>query len=238
MRTIAVFGAGPALGMSVARRFAREGFRVALIARDQTKLNRYGAELAAGGVDVEGFTADLTDRDQLRRAVTAVKERFGVIDVAEYSPGATEQHPLGTLDVEVDPLLSRLALPLLSPIALVRQVLPEMLERGEGALLFAQGIAAKYPISALSSAGIASAGLSNYLQTLHTEVAPRGVYVGTILIGGLIERSDAQRLYDAGGFDDVDVGELSRIDPDDLADHYWDMYTKRDRLEEVVGGPS
>jgi NAD(P)-dependent dehydrogenase (short-subunit alcohol dehydrogenase family) len=49
-KTIAVFGVGPGMGRSVARRFGREGFQVALVARNQTRLDAFTAELAAEGI--------------------------------------------------------------------------------------------------------------------------------------------------------------------------------------------
>ena len=52
-KTIAVFGAGPGMGRSVARRFGREGFQVALVARNQTRLDAYTGELAADGISAE-----------------------------------------------------------------------------------------------------------------------------------------------------------------------------------------
>src|SRR5580704_17592796 len=61
-KTIAVFGAGPGMGRSVARRFGREGFQVALVARNQTRLDAYTGELAADGITAAGFAGDLADR--------------------------------------------------------------------------------------------------------------------------------------------------------------------------------
>src|SRR5260370_3279820 len=64
-KTIAVFGAGPGMGRSVARRFGREGFQVALVARNQARLDAYTGELAADGITAAGFAGDLADPDAL-----------------------------------------------------------------------------------------------------------------------------------------------------------------------------
>ncbi len=50
MPTIAIVGAGPGLGLAIARTFGREGFSVALIARTQDKLDRLAADLGAEGI--------------------------------------------------------------------------------------------------------------------------------------------------------------------------------------------
>jgi hypothetical protein len=69
-------------------------------------------------------------------------------------------------------------------------------------------------------------------------LADKGVYAGTLTVGALIERSEVAQHFDSTPLSDsgVKVDTVDRVDPDDLAATYWDMYTKRDRVEEVVGG--
>jgi short-subunit dehydrogenase len=234
-RTLAVFGAGPALGLATARRFGAEGYRIALVARDPAKLDHLARDLAGRGVEAFTTTADLADPAAVRVASAAVTERFGPPDVLLYSPGDVSRLPVGALELDAEELLTWLPLNLLTPIALVRSVLPGMLARGSGALLFAQGASARVPMPALSSSGVAQAGLLNYLHALAAEVGPRGVYVGTLLIGALIERSAAAALWDGGRFADVEVGALPRVDPDELARRYWELVRDRPGVEELVG---
>ncbi|HEY3629269.1 MAG TPA: SDR family NAD(P)-dependent oxidoreductase [Jatrophihabitantaceae bacterium] len=227
MSTIAIFGAGPALGLSVARRFGREGFTVALVARDQGHLDALVAELADDGVDAAGFPADLTDRAATLDAASAIEARFGSIDVLEYSPAGESDLHKAPSEVDVatmGPLLDGFTL---TPVALATRVLPAMVERGSGGLLFALGAAAKHPNASLAPAGIAQAGLRNYVHTLHDELAPKNVYVGALIIGALIEGSAAHR--NAAAWGDVPV-----VTATDLADRYWDLYLKRDRIEDDV----
>ncbi len=61
MTTIAIIGAGKGLGAAVARRFGAEGFAVGLISRHQGRLDALAAELAADGIQAQGFTADVRD---------------------------------------------------------------------------------------------------------------------------------------------------------------------------------
>ncbi|MFI6955673.1 SDR family NAD(P)-dependent oxidoreductase [Nocardia sp. NPDC050408] len=62
MTTIAIVGAGSGLGMATGRRFGREGFSVALIARSQDKLDRLAAELADDRIPAVGYAADVQNR--------------------------------------------------------------------------------------------------------------------------------------------------------------------------------
>src|SRR2546430_8308469 len=101
-RTLAVLGTGPGMSRSVATRFGREGFRVALVARNRAKLEKYVEELAADGVEAAAFTADVTDGGELVRVIGEIEQRFGHIDVAEYSPGNLDAPPVNVLDLGPD----------------------------------------------------------------------------------------------------------------------------------------
>lgn len=57
---------------------------------------------------------------------------------------------------------------------MVEQVVPEMLEKGDGAILFTTGLSALYPMQFMGSVGIALAGLRNYVMNLHANVANMG----------------------------------------------------------------
>jgi len=228
--TIAIFGAGPALGMAVARRFGREGFRVALVARDQAHLATLASELAAEDIQAMTFPADLGDRAAALRVTREIQASLGPVDVLEYSPGGDSSLRREPSQIEVPVAEAALGKFVLTPIALVRQVLPGMLERGDGAVLAALGASAKYPMPRLAGGGMALAALRSYLLALHAELEPRGVYAGALLIGALIEGSAAHRNAAAWGNGRA-VGTVTAAD---LAGRLWDMYTKRDRAEEEV----
>jgi len=229
VKTIGIFGAGPALGLAVARRFGREGFRAALVARNRERLAEMTAALSGERIEAAGFPADLTDRAAALAAADAIEARFGPIDVLEYSPAGDDdlRRRPSQLDVAtMTPLLDKF---ILTPIALAGRVLPGMLARGDGGLLFALGASAKYPMPGLASAGVALSGLRSYVHTLHTELAPQNVYAGSLVIGALIEGSAAHQNASAWGSGDRP---LPLVSADDLAGRFWDMYAKRDRVED------
>lgn len=234
MATIAIFGAGPALGMAVARRFGREGFRVALVARNSERLDGMVADLAAGEVEAAGFPADIADRSAALRAAEQIEARFGAIDVLEHSPtpGRTPGRLFtGPLEVDVATITPLLDLYLLTPIALVGHVLPGMRDRGRGGLLFAMGAAARYPVPRLAAGGIALSGLRSYVHTLNSALRETGVYAGALLIGATIENSQTHRSGTAPA-----IGERPEavVPPEELAHRLWDMYATQDRAEDVI----
>lgn len=237
MNTVAVFGAGPALGLSVARRFAREGYRVALVARRQVSLDALATALP--NVEVATFRADLLVSTDLTAAVNAIEARFNHIDVAVWSPGGLDQPRVHVLDIDADTLPSQLELLLQAPIRLANLLLPGMRARRDGALLYASGTTATTPTPQLGNVGIALAGMRNYALSANAALADEGVYVGVVPIGGLIKNSAAETavLTAPTQFEGFDMAALTlnTLDPDDIAEIFWDLNLKRDRAEQPIG---
>ncbi|GAA1691815.1 SDR family NAD(P)-dependent oxidoreductase [Fodinicola feengrottensis] len=232
-KTLAIFGVGPGMSRSVANRFGREGFRLALVARNLDKLEKYVQELAANGIEAAAFTADVTDRGELVRVIGEINERFGHIDVAQFSPSNLDTPVVNVLDVDPDDLPAQFQMPLWAPIALVKALLPGMIERRDGTILLGSGVSAVRPVPALGNVGIALGGLRQYVQNLNAAVADKGVYVGVIHVGGLIDRSDASKIFEKHA--PADIGPVPRVNPDELAETAWEMHANRDTFERIVG---
>ncbi|MBF6298386.1 SDR family oxidoreductase [Nocardia amamiensis] len=235
-KTIAIFGYGPGLGVGTGRRFGREGFRVAVIGRDPGKAQRHAAELTAEGVEAAAFPADVTDPAQVTTVIETIEETFGPIDVAMHgAAGNMADRTPSTLEVDVAALEIPLALKLHSPILVTKALVPGMVQRGSGALLFSSGSSEQLPLPYLSNFGIALAAQRGYLRQLAVELAGTGVYVGLLNIGALINGSKAAQIVDERPELVPDGVEIVRIDPDELGDHYWRLYTERDKVELDVG---
>jgi NADP-dependent 3-hydroxy acid dehydrogenase YdfG len=236
-RVIAIVGAGPGLGLSLARRFGGSGYRVALLARTRSRLDEHVALLAQEGIEASGHEVDVLDRPGLARTLRAVERAHESIDVLAYSPT-----PLGSAlrepeHIDVAAAMHQLEYSLLGAIESVQAVLPGMLARGDGALLFTGGYSARYPIPSHASAGVALAAQRNYAYVLNRSLADRGVYAGTVTVAGLILRSRTGDEVLAAPPEVRTALEPLLVDPDEIARVYWDMVARRDRVEEVVGNP-
>lgn len=215
MKTLFIAGAGKGLGLSIAKRFGREGFQVALAARNAEKLQSMVEELKEQGIEASYFVADLSQKDQVEKAVAGIKAKYGRIDVMEFSPAAGSAPPAAALETTAESARDYFEGTVISAIHVVNSVVPNMLERGEGALLFTGGLSAMYPIPFLANVGIAMAGLRNYIANLHMALAPRGILVANRPLGLMIK---------AG------TGEVN--DPDVIADMWYRVYTEKSGGEE------
>lgn len=233
-KTIVVFGAGTGLGTAVARRFGREGYRVGLVARRKDALDIVARDLAAEGIESAVFTADLSKTNEVPALIAAIRARFERIDVIEYAPisGVTF---LPAAELDAATLQRFVNLYLLTPVEIIRAVLPEMLTRGDGGILIGHGFSAIDPKPFMSGLGPVMAAARNYIYSLHGEVAAKGVYVGTLAITALITGSAGHGILTSG---EIDLGlppgtKLPVVDPDELAARYWDLLSRRDRVEDI-----
>lgn len=219
MPVIAVVGAGPGLGLAIARRFGREGFQVALISRTQSALDALAAELAAEGIEASGFAGDVLDRPSLREALDAAAKRFGPIDVLEYSPapsgGAPDLAPADVTHVSVENIQRQVEYYVYGGVTAAQAVLPGMLERGRGTLLFTTGASSTLVFPQMGNIGIGSAGLRNYVLALNAALADAGVYAAHVPLATWIG---------SGG---------PETQPDTIAEIYWELYTTRDQAERL-----
>lgn len=219
-RSIAVFGAGPALGRAVAHRYGREGYTVVVVARRREALDRLAGGLAAAGTRVHAVTADLSDIGGIPSLAERIRAAVGELDVLYYGAAADGFTPA----VELTSQRARELMPLgvYAPLELVRAFLPAMLDRGSGAILTAQGASAVRGMPNIAG-GLALAAQRNYLQALHAEVAAGGVYVGGLYIGAVIEQSAFHARHEAAGAAGAPVPDLPVVDPAHLADLLWTM---------------
>ncbi|BBC31938.1 Dehydrogenase [Streptomyces graminofaciens] len=211
MTTIVVIGAGPGLGAAVARRFGREGFDVALVARDPERTNALAADLAREGITARGFAADVRDRNSLAAALDAAHATLGTIEVLQYSPVPHADFMRPVLETTADDLVGPLEFSVHGPVTAVRQVLPDMRELGRGTILLVNGGTAVVPHPDRAGTSIAFAAESAYGRLLHDTLAGEGIHVAQLIIPGAI------------------VPGHPRKDPAVLADTLWTIH--RDRHE-------
>ncbi len=80
-KTAVVTGGGSGIGLRIAERFAKQGARVALIGRTSERLERAAAQIASGGGEAAGFSADVRDYEAISAAIRSAREHFTRIDI-------------------------------------------------------------------------------------------------------------------------------------------------------------
>ena len=207
MPVIAIIGAGPGLGAAVARKFGREGFSIALISRNQSKLDTMAAELTASGVTTRVYTADVRMPEQLETALALAAADLGPITALQYSPLPSRDYLKPVLDLTPELALEALQFSALGLIHSVRAVLPAMREAGDGSIILINGGTSVKARAGFAGTSVAFPAESAYGEMLHDALEDEGVRVSQLVIPGGIPQLDLPN-----GIDDV-------------ADRIWDLHT-------------
>jgi len=217
MRTAVIVGVGPGLGFSLAKRFGKEKFQIALVARREDELAKYAAELSDLGIEAAGFPADAADERQLQEAFHTIKQRFGFIDLLIYNAAVVQ--PVQAAQATVEMVNRHLQVNLMGAISSVQQVVAEMSREKKGAILFTGGGHSELSaISFLTTLSIGKSALRSYAHCLHDELAEQGVFAGMLSIAGIIK-------------------EGTYFSPDSIAETYYDFYEKREGVERFYIDP-
>lgn len=219
MPGVIIIGAGPGIGLSVAKRFAREGLPVGVIARSRATVDAATSALAGAGLETRGATADAADEEALRSALDELVERFGVPDMLVYNPAVIQGDSIG--DLSAARHLDAWAVNVVGAITAAAHLLPQMAEAGGGTYVITGGMPT--PVPEVASLSLGKAGVRALTELLDKQFGSSGVHVATVTVGGVIEPGTA-------------------FDPADIAEHYWRLHRQpREEWErEVVhdGRPS
>jgi NAD(P)-dependent dehydrogenase (short-subunit alcohol dehydrogenase family) len=212
-----VLGIGPALGSSVARRFAREGYAVALMARRTEEVEPVGRAIAEAGGQALPLTADATRPDSVAAAFRAVRDQLGAPDVFVYNAGAFEMG--GILEISPERFEETWKANCYGAFLGAREVLAAMAERGRGTVLLTGATASLRGSARFSCLAVGKFGLRALAQSMAREFGPKGVHVAHVIIDGQI---DTPRIRQAQPGRD----RTTLLAPDAIASEYWNLHVQ------------
>jgi NAD(P)-dependent dehydrogenase (short-subunit alcohol dehydrogenase family) len=188
---VLITGATGPLGQVAARRFALDGARLALVGRDQGRLDESGAALGMGTDRWLAVQGELTDADDAHAVADAVIDHWGRIDVLLHLVGGWAG---GTAVVDLDPDEVRRMLDqhLWTTFHIAQAVVPGMVERGFGRVIAVSSPLASDPGSKGASYAIAKAAEEVLVRSLAREVAGSGVTANLVLIRTLDSKHERE----------------------------------------------
>ena len=171
-KTALVTGASRGIGRGIAEAFAREGARVAVnYHRSETAAQEVVDAIVAGGGEAFAVQADIGDEDEVARMVEETLRRFGHLDVLVANAGILNQGRLAEMEVARWDEMMRTNLR--GPFLCARAVLPGMLARGDGRIIFVASQLGQKGAPDLVHYSAAKAGVIGMTRALAREVAPQ-----------------------------------------------------------------
>jgi len=182
IETALITGASSGIGEALARRFAKDGHRLVLVARSVAKLDALAAELsAAHGFKVAVIPADLSLPGAARELASACRRRRIVVDVLVNNAGVLEHGAFVAMKPERHQQLIDLNVSGLT--AMIAQFLPSMRERGRGRVLNVASIAAFQPVPTLATYAATKAYVLSLTESLAEELKGSGVSITALCPG-------------------------------------------------------
>ena len=216
-KVAAILGIGPGLGAAVARRFAREGYTVALMARREESLAPMRDEIEDEGGNALPVPADATDPASVASAFRRVRGELGDPEVFVYNAGAFKMG--GILDLSPEEFDACFKANCAGAFYAAQQVLPAMVERERGTILLTGATAALRGSARFSALAVGKFGLRALAQSMAREFGPQGIHVAHVVIDGQI---DTPRMRERS----PDREEHTMLSPDAIAETYWQLHSQ------------
>ncbi len=206
-KTALIVGSGSGISASFARVLAREGYDLALTARNTDKLAKLVSETNA-----TAFACDATKIDQVAAVFTELDRSFGHLDVVLYNP--SQRVPGTILDIAPADVAQAINVSAFGGFLVAQETAKRMIKRGQGTILFTGASASVKGYARSTAFAMGKFALRGLAQSLARELAPQNIHVAHFVIDGGVRNPEKGRMEEAGDPQD------KYLDPDAIAETY------------------
>ncbi|MCI9068586.1 MAG: SDR family NAD(P)-dependent oxidoreductase [Lachnospiraceae bacterium] len=228
VKTALITGASRGIGKAVALRLAREGFRLALCARNEAPLLETRKELLALGVPCLAVAADVSDPAACRRLFDEAGAAFGSVDILVNNAGISH---IGLLqDMSDDQWDALIGANLSSVFYCCRLAIPSMVAAKSGRILNISSVWGSAGASCEAAYSASKGGVNALTRALAKELAPSGIQVNALACGAI--DTDMNRFLSkedrAALTEEIPAGRLGT--PEEAAETAWKLLSAPDYL--------
>ncbi|MFH0939375.1 MAG: SDR family NAD(P)-dependent oxidoreductase [Planctomycetota bacterium] len=178
-------GGSRGIGPIIAETLAKQGAHIALAARSEDGLRNVVESLKIFGVQTLIVSVDLAQPLQCQELVSTVMDKFGTIDILINNAGLETEG--GYIRLPWEAIRETIEVNLVAPMYLTHLVLPHMLDKKSGHIVNIASVGAKCGAPYAATYCATKAGLAEWSQALHLELADTGVQFSTIFPGYITE---------------------------------------------------
>ena len=195
-RTALLTGASKGMGLAMAQALAEHGARVVISARKPDRLEAAAQAIndAVGAKRAVAVPCNAGDKEQLQALVSQARDKLGPIDILVGNAGANPYYGPSS-EIPDDAYDKTMRVNVQSNLWLARMVVPDMIAKGRGSMMFTSSIGAFKPSLMLGTYGMSKLALIGLVRNLAAEFGPKGVRVNAIC-PGLVKTDFARELWD------------------------------------------
>ena len=207
MKLIVIFGAGPGISQGVARRFGKEGFRIALAARSESNLKGLVNDLKKENIDATYAVCDVSDEISLKKALSEIRQSAGHAEMILYNAAAISVRDI--LDQDWETIKSTVDVSAGGYFNLMKAVLPYCLANNTGKLFATGGGFALQGDPLWTSLSVGKAALRNLVQAFQKRAEGTNVHVAQLTVCGYVNSQD------------------KKYNPESIAEQYWKLFNQK-----------
>ena len=215
-----IVGAGEFLGAAIARRFAREGYRIAA-SRRRGDLESLVTSIEKNGGQAVGYHSDARDEEQVRTLVADIEADIGPIDVAVFNVGGNVRFSITETTARVYRKVWEMCA--FAGFLVGREVASRMLERQCGTFLFTGATASLRGSEGYAAFAGGKHALRALAQSMARELGPKGIHVAHVVIDGAIDTKWTREMFPDWFESRPGDGVMK---PDELAEIYWQIHVQ------------
>jgi NAD(P)-dependent dehydrogenase (short-subunit alcohol dehydrogenase family) len=205
-----VVGVGPGNGIALAKRFARGGYRVALLARDGRRMAAEARELDGA----RGYACDVSDSASVDRAFQSVRSNMGEVDALLFNAGSGVFK--GVEDITPDDFERAWRVNAFGALLCSQAVIPAMKSRGAGAIVITGATASLRGGKSTAAFAPAKAAQRSLAQSMAHSLGPAGIHVGLVIVDGMVDIPSTRAVMS-------DKPDDFFLDPNGVAEAAWQI---------------
>jgi len=205
-----VIGVGPGNGASLARRFSKEGYAVALLARGRS----FTSELAASLSDARAYECDVGNEQSVERAFAAIRAEMGEVEVLIYNAGSGS---FGNIEsVSAADFESSWRVNALGEFLAAKQVIPAMKQAGKGSIIVIGATASRRGGARSAAFAPGKAAQRSLTESMARHLWPAGIHIALIIVDGVVDLPRTRQMM-------PEKPQSFFIQPDDVADSAYHL---------------
>ncbi len=208
-----VIGVGPGLGVALARRFGNE-YAVALVARGEDKLAGFVSEIRSAGGTALAVATDVSKEQEITAAFAQIRHQLGDTEVLIYNAA---MRPFGTLmETKPSTFENTWRVTAFGAFLAAQQVVPAMLQKNQGVILFTGATAGVKPFATSAAFGPAKFAMRGLAHVMARDLGPKGIHVAWVNIDGAIDTPFIRERF-------PQIKDEDMLKPSAIAETYWHL---------------
>lgn len=171
------------IGKGIAYSLGKEGAKVIISSSSQDNVNNTVDEFSKEGIQVVGYSCDLSKPEEVEKLGSWVLDNFGGVDILVFNTGGPK--PGDFFDVDYEDWYYAFELVLMSAVRLTRIFLPRMIEKGWGRVIYMTSVSVKEPIDGLILSNVFRSGVNALSKSLSRTVRKDNITFNVVCTGNI-----------------------------------------------------